>query len=138
MPTTRVKQAIDDFVYPPEFTPSKRTTVTLKGDVYDLAMEVAEKIGTSLSGVVNILIKAAAQDALEWVQDDGIKLEETKGLTALGMTALEDWIYSDPKLQELTGEAAAHHIVTYAQNLAQQPGMSYPEEASAPGKAVRA
>ena len=131
MPTTRVKQAIDDFVYPPEFTPSKRTTVTLKGDVYDLAMEVAEKIGTSLSGVVNILIKAAAQDALEWVQDDGIKLEETKGLTALGMTTLEDWIYSDPKLQELTGEAAARHIVTYAQNLAQQPGMSYPEAAPA-------
>jgi len=138
VPSPRLAKAIDTHLYPSARKPQKRSTMTYDGDVYDLVLQVAEKLGLGLFATVNLLLRAACEDALELVADAGIEFESKQGLTALGRAALEEWLASNTQLQELSGEAATRYIATYAWNLAQQPDMSYPEEASAPGKAVRA
>ena len=136
MPSTRFTRTIESYVYPPDSNPARRTTVTFEGDVYDRVLELGEKLGKGLSAVVNMLLRAGVEDALDWVEQTGFGFESRQGLTTLGQTALEEWLASDSQLQELSGEAATRYIATYARNLAQQPGYAYPEEAPAPGAGV--
>jgi len=134
----RLENAVDAHLYPPASKSTRRTTVAFDSDVYELVLQVAEKLGTTIYGTVNLLCRSGAEDVLDWVEQTGFGFDSKQGLTALGRSVLEEWLASNTQLQELSGEAATRYIATYARNLAQLPDMSYPEEASAPGKAVRA
>jgi hypothetical protein len=100
----RVKEAVLEYIHPPEFEslPAKPVSVNLDGDVLVELDKFAQRSGQNRSRVVSLLLRAALVDANELLDEVDFHVHggEGRGWTVKGMEEFELFNSSDPRPNE--------------------------------------